>query len=157
MMKRIFTALTILCSVNAFGETMVCKEYGYANSPEGFHSITLEKIENTFEITPTKVVYTHIGRTWTKVDPKEVDLADMDVLTYKLGLEVLYIYKEKGATKIGISTLVEDSDAFFGDKALYSDCSFVETEGGSQHAVASKSLPATEARGVSFTVPVYRF
>ena len=121
-MKLIITALLILCSVNAFAGTMVCQEWGYANSPEEFHNIKLEKLENHFVISPEGTVWSASGRTYTKVDPEQYDLVDPNVTVYKLGLELLYVYKEGKNTNIGISHLVEDSDSLFGDKELFSDC-----------------------------------
>ncbi len=141
-MKWIITAFAILCSCNTLAATMVCKEWGYANSPDDFHSIKLEKQETSFVVSEEQVVKASIGRVYSKVDPESFDLVDLNVTVYKLGLELLYIYEEEGKTNIGISHLVEDSDTFFGDKELFADCKTVIREGRPQRST-SQSLYAT--------------
>jgi len=156
-MKLIFGLVTVLFSLSVNAETLICQQWGYANSPEGFHDIKLEPVESKFYISPTEVVKHPVGTTFSKVNPEDVGLGDIDVKAYKLGLELLYIYKDKGAVKVGISHLVTDSDVFFGDKELYSDCSFEKPEGGRQHVVASESLFAFETGGARRAKQVYRF
>jgi len=156
-MKRFAAMLTVLLSFSVNAETLVCQKWGYANSPEGFHSIKLEQLESTFTVTKEKVTRGDIGVTFTKVDPDTVGLADIEAETYKVGLELLYIYKVKGAIKVGISHLVEESDVFFGDKELYSDCSYEQPKGGSKDGVASKSLFVVETVGSALAPQVYRF
>ena len=159
-MKRFIALLTVLLSFSVHAETvLICQEWGYANSPEGFHDIKLEKVETTFSVSDERVVKLPVGTRFTKVDPETVGLADIEAETYKVGLELLYIYKAKGATKVGISHLVEESDVFFGDKELYSDCSYseVKAKGGSQDGIASKSLFVVETVGSARAPQVYRF
>lgn len=159
-MKRFIALLTVLLSFSVHAETvLICQEWGYANSPEGFHDIKLEKVETTFSVSDERVVKLPVGTRFTKVDPATVGLADIEAETYKVGLELLYIYKAKGATKVGISHLVEESDVFFGDKELYSDCSYseIKAKGGSQDGVASKSLFVVETVGSARAPQVYRF
>jgi len=159
-MKRFIALLTVLLSFSVHAETvLICQEWGYANSPEGFHDIKLEKLETTFSVSDERVVKLPVGTRFTKVDPETVGLADMQAETYKVGLELLYIYKFEGATKVGIRHLVEESDVFFGDKELYSDCSYseVRAQGGSHDGTASKSLFVVEAGRVHRAPQVYRF
>lgn len=156
-MKRFAAMLTVLLSFSVNAETLVCQEWGYANSPEGFHDIKLEKTETVFHVDTDQVTKQPVGTRFTKVDPATVGLADIEAETYKIGLELLYIYKVNGAVKVGISHLVEESDVFFGDKELYSDCSYAKVRGGSQDGVASKSLFVVETVGSQRAPQVYRF
>lgn len=156
-MKRFAALLTVLLSFSVNAETLVCQKWGYAPTPEDFHSIKLEHIETQFNVNPDRVVKLSVGTTYTKVDPESVGLADIQADTYKVGLELLYIYKVKGAIKVGVSHLVEDSDVYFGDKELFSDCSFAKPKGGSQDGTASKSLFVVEGGGMRRAPQVYRF
>lgn len=156
-MKLISAAFIVLFSLNVQAETLICKQWGYANSPEVFHDIKLEPQESKFSVDAEEVLQYPLGQRFAKVNPEDVGLGDVEVQTYQMGLELLYIYKEKGAIQVGISHLVTNSDAFFGDKELFSDCSFEKPKGGSQHVVASESLFAVEAGGIRRSQQVYRF
>lgn len=156
-MKRFATLLTVLLSFSVNAETLVCQQWGYANSPEGFHDIKLEQIESTFYVSDEKVMKYPTGTTYSKVDPATVGLEDIQAETYKVGLELLYIYKDKDAIRVGVSHLVEDSDVYFGDKELFSDCNYEKPKGGSKDVAASKSLFVVEGVRVHRAPEVYRF
>jgi len=156
-MNRFIALIIVLLSFSVNAETLVCQQWGYANSPEGFHDIKLEKVESTFYVTPEKVVKYPTGTTFEQVDPATVGLEDIQAETYKIGLELLYIYDDKGAIRVGVSHLVEDSDVYFGDKELFSDCSYAKPSGGSKDVAASKSLFVVEGVRVHRAPEVYRF
>lgn len=156
-MNRFIALIIVLLSFSVNAETLVCQEWGYSPNPEGFHSIKLEKIESTFYVSDEKVTKYPIGTTYSKVDPATVGLEDIQAETYKVGLELLYIYKDKGAIRIGVSHLVEDSDVYFGDKELFSDCSYAKPSGGSKDVAASKSLFVVEGVRVHRAPEVYHF
>jgi len=139
-MKRIFTTTLAQLTVAVFaaaaalafmcmfmnvaqaddGRTLTCKQYGYTADPEKFHEIDMEDLEEQFTIMPSKVI-TKIGRTYTWVPPESVGF-DKGVATYMIGIEVLYLYMVGDKLEIGISQLIEDSDAGFADKAVFKDC-----------------------------------
>lgn len=156
-MKRFAALLTVLLSFSVNAQTLVCQEWGYSPTPEGFHSIKLEKVESTFYVSDDKVMKYPIGTTYSKVNPEDVGLADIQAETYKVGLELLYIYKDKGAIRVGVSHLVEDSDVYFGDKELFSECDYAKPKGGSQGVAASNSLFVVEGVPVHRAPEVYRF
>ena len=160
-MKRIVIALGLLWATAALGnDVMVCKKGGYTAEPENFHNIKVEPIvEGRFDITPERVVKLNIGVVYDVVDPSTVGFENLDIKAYvnRGRTEVLYLYKNGKNVEIGISELIDDSDAMYGDKTLYTDCSFETTTGGSQHAVASKSSLITQAGAVNHALPVYRF
>jgi hypothetical protein len=161
-MKQIIIALGLLWSVNAMAtDVMVCKQGGYAANAEDFHNIKVEDIvETRFEITPERVINTNVGIVFDIVDPSTVGFEDLDIKAYmnRYRNEVLYLYKnDSKQLEIGVSALIDDSDAMYADKTLYTSCSFETTTGGSQHAVASKSSFSVAQGGVDHTLPVYRF
>lgn len=158
-MKRILIAMGLCWSVNATAEVMVCKQGGYAATAEAFHDIKVEDIEETrFEITPERVMNLNVSIPFEIVDPSTVGFEDLDIKAYmnRARHEVLYLYKNGNKNEIGISVLIDDSDAMYGDKTLYTSCEF-EPQGGSQHVVASKSSFSVTQGGVESTLPVYRF
>lgn len=160
-MKQIIIALGLLWSVNAMAtDVMVCKQGGYAANAEDFHNIKVEGIvETRFEITPERIINTNVGIVFDIVDPSTVGFEDLDIKAYmnRYRNEVLYLYKnDSGQLEIGVSALIDDSDAMYADKTLYTSCSF-EQQGGSQRAVASKSSLSLAQGGVDHTLPVYRF
>lgn len=160
-MKHVLIALGLLWTTAALGnDVLVCKESGYTAEPENFHDIKVEpSVAGRFEITPERVIQLNIGVVFDIVDPSTVGFENLDIKAYinRARHEVLYLYKNGKNTEIGISTLVDDSDVFYGDKTLYASCSFEVTPGGSQHAVASKSSLVTQVGGVNHALPVYRF
>lgn len=157
-MKQILMVLGVLWSVTALGsETVVCKQYGYAATADDFDNIKMDPVEAKFDISDTRVITLSVGRPFEARDPSEVGLeADTLVFFNEFSRETLYVYKKAGKMEIGISTQIPDSDDFFGDKQLFTECSF-EPQGGSQHAVASKSSLTTYTGGVDPTRPVFRF
>lgn len=159
-MKRMVVALGLLWASTALADDiMVCKMGGYTAEPENFHNIKVEPIvEGRFDITPERVVKLNIGVVYDVVDPSTVGFENLDVKAYvnRGRTEVLYLYKNGKNVEIGISALIDDSDAMYGDKTLYTDCSFV-SQGGGQHAVASKSSLISQAGAVNHALPVYRF
>lgn len=158
-MKRILIAMSLIWSAGAMAEVMVCKQGGYAATAEEFHEIKVEDIaEARFEITPERVMNLNVGIPFEVVDPSTVGFEDLDIKAFmnRARNEVLYIYKNGKKTEIGISQLIDDSDAMYADKTLYTSCEF-EQQGGSQHVVASKSAYAVKTGGVKDTLPLYRF
>lgn len=160
-MKQIIIALGLLWSVNAMAtDVMVCKQGGYAANAEDFHNIKVEDIVEThFEVTPERIINTNVGIVFNIVDPSTVGFEDLDIKAYmnRDRNEVLYLYKnDSNQLEIGVSALIDDSDAMYADKTLYTSCSF-EPQGGSQRAVASKSSLSLAQGGVDHTLPVYRF
>lgn len=161
-MKRIVIALGLLWTTAALGnDVMVCSKGGYTAEPENFHNIQIEPIvEGRFEVSTGQVVKLNIGAVYYSVDPSTVGFDDegLDVKTYLNSTrhEVLYMYKNGEQVEIGISTLIDDSDAMYADKTVYTECDLRQI-GGSQHAVASKSSFSIAQGGVDHTLPVYRF
>lgn len=152
-MKKLILMLGVVFSVSAMAAddaTMVCSGYGYTQQPENFHDIKVEQIDPyKFSISKERIV-TQIGRVYEIVDPSTVGFEELDIKAYanQLAHEVLYLYKNGDKTEIGISTLIDDSDAFYGDKALYTDCSYQPTEMPTAHAVHTNGW----VRGMSTTV-----
>lgn len=157
-MKQVLVMLCALWSVAAMANgTVVCKQYGYAATADDFDNIRMDPVEAKFEVSETRAISMGIGRPFDAIKPDVVGLeADTLVFFNKSAKETLYIYKKAGKMEIGISAQIPDSDDFFGDKQLFTECDF-EQPGGSQHAVASKSSFSTNARGVNPALPVYRF
>lgn len=157
-MKRMFFVFCMLVgSVASSNELLVCQQWGYTPYPEDFHNIKTEPLEYVFNISPNKVT-TAIGRVYEVVDPRTVGFENLDIVAYQTpgSDHVLYVYKKGSRTEIGISQLVDDSDALYGDKELFTDCHY-KPEGASQGVVASKLSFIVNQGGVSRTVPIYRF
>lgn len=131
-MKRILIAMSLIWSAGAMAEVMVCKQGGYAATAEEFHEIKVEDIaEARFEITPERVMNLNVAIPFEIVDPSTVGFEDLDIKAYmnRTRNEVLYLYKnEEDKFEIGVSTLIDDSDAMYADKTLYTNCSFETLE-----------------------------
>jgi len=155
-MKRVFAVLCVLWSVAAMGnESMVCKQYGYTDKDEEFHSIKTHELQSTFVMEKDRIIFGSV--LYKLVDPTTVGF-EPDIIAYfnKRDSKVLYLYMNGEKKEIGISKLIPDSDAFFGDKSVFADCD-LKPHGGSQDAVASKSSLAVNSRGVDPTLPVFSF
>jgi len=156
-MKRVFVALCVLWSVAAMGnETMVCKQYGYTDNDEEFHSIKTHALQSTFLMEADNIIFG--DALFEKVDPTSVGF-DADIIAYydKSEDKVLYFYMNGKKREIGISKLIPDSDAFYGDKSLFTDCDLQQPQGGGKHAVASKLSLTVNSNRVDPTLPVYSF
>lgn len=153
-MKKLILMLGVVFSVSALAdETMVCHNYGYTAEPENFHDIKVEPMEPyKFYVSKEKIV-TQIGRVYEVVDPSTVGFEDLDIVAYanRAAHEVLYIYKNDDKTEIGISTLIDDSDAFYGDKAVYTGCNLEVPPVQTAVATHTSGLVRGEAHPVSYT------
>lgn len=156
-MKRIFLVASLFFATTAMAdEFMVCKQYGYTDKGEEFHSIKTHDLENTFTLQRNSV--TIGGTEYTAVDPAIVGFEPGTIAYYyRAEKKVLYFYMNGKKREIGISRLNADSDDFFSDKHLFADCSFKQPKGGDQHAVAPKPSSFIETGRIGPTVQVYRF
>lgn len=150
-MKRLLVAVSAVLSVNAFAEeAVVCKQYGYTDKDSEFHSIKTHELANTFVLDRKRVTY---GDTvYTAIDPEIVGF-DKDTVTYfdiKTD-KVMYFYLNNDKREIGISKLIADSDAFFGDKHLFTNCEIKTPE------VIVKSSYRVKRKLVNLVLPVYSF
>ncbi|MNM20149.1 hypothetical protein D3C81_304820 [compost metagenome] len=153
-MKQLILMLGVVFSLSAVAdEKLVCTQYGYTPNPENFHDIKVEHIDPyVFTITKERVV-TQIGRVYEVVDPSTVGFEDLDIVAYanRYAHEVLYLYKNGDKTEIGISTLIDDSDAFYGDKALYSGCNIEEPPVHTAQMVNTNDWVHNPVQQVSYT------
>lgn len=151
----LITTLLVSLAVKANEDSFVCHQYGFTQDPERFHSLSMSPQVHTFDITADRVIYQ--GRLFIGVEPRDYDFDDT-VVTYLNAErnEILYFYLVDEQPEIGISRLVEDSDTFFSDKALFTHCSFIP-KGGSDVDDASQHSSRVKTGGISGLIPVRHF
>jgi len=136
-------------------ERLVCEKYGRAETPEEFHSIKLYVVKSIFWVSKNKIT-DQVARTYDRIEPEKVGLEKGTITYYNRSTrEVLYLYRNKGKSEVGISHFVEDSDAGFEDKDLFSECQF-EERGETPHGVTDASS-RVEAGGNKDIKPSWRF
>lgn len=103
-------------------DAIVCNEVGYTNKPENFDAIKTRPKTNIFLLGTGSVVFR--DKVFTAANPDMVGIDGLDQVYYRAkDNRILYIYKDdQGATNVGISQMVKDSDAGFADKSQYSHC-----------------------------------
>lgn len=144
-MKGLVFALLVSLSfvVQADSREVTCKRTGYTDEPENFHLMRVREKETTFIIEPG---YVQLGDvTYDAIPP---DIFDLDgiAITYFDPEEraVLYLYvNDLGRKEIGISNVEMDTDSFFKDKRVFTECSF-ENTGGSQNDASKQAYRVEE-------------
>ena len=150
-MKRLLVAVCAVLSVNVYAqESVVCNQYGYTDKDSEFHSIKTHELVNTFVLDRKRVIYGEV--VYSEIDPVIVGF-DKDIITYyDINTDkVMYFYQKEGKKEIGISKLIADSDAFFGDKHLFTNCEIKTPE------VVVKSSYRVKRKPVNLVLPVYSF
>lgn len=153
MFSVVVCSLALLANSAVADDSLVCKQYGFTDRAEDFHEIQTVQQETVFDLTSEYVMYN--GDKYDTVNPGWVGLDGL-AITYHTDKfnKVLYLYvNEKGDREVGISSIENDSDTIFQDKAVFRDCNFKEEVVDAP----SKSILRTSQRGVSDSLPVYVF